>query len=354
MRGDRTSTDCLTGPAFSAPESWKHPTTHWRTVLTHPWYRNLVDLQDILVASIGEFFRARGLKNVLMPSTTGSISSPIGLGSDSRPIEINLCGVKTYLTDSMQFMLELSCRLHQCGVFYVMPCFRGERTDSSHLAQFYHAECEISGTLDDIIVLVDDLVRAATTALLAEGSQPLAEMAPGLEHLYAMSESASPIPRIRFDQAAADLGQNRPEYVVHDLAGFRTLTRAGERELVRRHGGTRQAVWVTHFDELSVPFYQAMEPGTGTALSADLLMARQETVGSGQRHFTAEAIWQACDRHGVAPEPYDWYGRMRDLSCLQTSGMGLGVERFLMWALQHDDIRDLTLLYRENGVDILP
>jgi asparaginyl-tRNA synthetase len=354
MRGDRPPADSPPGPAVSAPKSWRQPSEHWQTVLTHPWYRNLVDLQDVLTASIGQFLRERGLKSVLMPSTTGSISSPMGLGSDSRPVEIDLCGVKTYLADSMQFMLELGCRPHPDGVFYVMPCFRGEQTDASHLAQFYHAECEIPGTLDDITALVDDLVRAASAALLAEAARSLSEMTFDLEHLHAMRDGTSAIPRIRFDEAISDLGKDRSEYVNRNPAGFRTLTRAGERELVRRHGGSRQAVWVTHFDELSVPFYQAPELGTGAALAADLLLAGQETVGSGQRHSSAEAVLRACHRHGVASEPYAWYGRMREVSGVQTSGMGLGIERFLMWALQHDDIRDLTLLYRENGVDILP
>lgn len=39
---------------------------------------------------------------------------------------------------------------------------------------------------------------------------------------------------------------------------------------------------------------------------------------------------------------------------LQTSGFGLGVERFIAWVLDHDDIRDCTLLLRDHKQVILP
>lgn len=45
-----------------------------------------------------------------LPITTGSISSPMGLGSDSIPVKIQLGGRDTYLADSMQFALEYGCR----------------------------------------------------------------------------------------------------------------------------------------------------------------------------------------------------------------------------------------------------
>jgi aspartyl/asparaginyl-tRNA synthetase len=37
---------------------------------------------------------------------------------------------------------------------------------------------------------------------------------------------------------------------------------------------------------------------------------------------------------------------MRDELPMQTSGFGMGVERFLMWVLNHDDIRDVPLVSR--------
>ncbi len=64
-----------------------------------------------------------------LPITTGSISSPMGLGSDSIPVKIQLGGRDTYLADSMQFALEYGCRFFENGVWYIMPSFRGESED---------------------------------------------------------------------------------------------------------------------------------------------------------------------------------------------------------------------------------
>ena len=88
---------------------------------------------------------SRGLKAGLFPITTSSISSPLGLGSDSLPVEIDLFGVNTFLADSMQFLLEYGCRFSDAGCYYVMPSFRGEATDSRHLARILSQRGRDSG-----------------------------------------------------------------------------------------------------------------------------------------------------------------------------------------------------------------
>ncbi|MCX4902227.1 hypothetical protein OG571_46555 (plasmid) [Streptomyces sp. NBC_01369] len=39
---------------------------------------------------------------------------------------------------------------------------------------------------------------------------------------------------------------------------------------------------------------------------------------------------------------------------LHTSGFGMGVERFLMWALDYHDVRDLQILTGVNGQGCVP
>jgi asparaginyl-tRNA synthetase len=113
-------------------------------------------------------------------------------------------------------------------------------------------------------------------------------------------------------------------------------------------------VWVTHFERLSVPFYQATGEDPTTALAADLLFGIGETVGAGERHSTEEEIRQALLLHQVDHEPYDWYLRMKALRPQRTAGFGLGTERYLCWLLQHDDIRDCQLIPRFNRRRNLP
>ena len=127
----------------------------------------------------------------------------------------------------------------------------------------------------------------------------------------------------------------------------------GEAELVRRHGAG-QALWLTHFDHLAVPFYQAYEPGTKKALNADLILGSCETAGAGQRHATSGELKHVIAHYSIISEPFTWYVQLRDDYPMQTSGFGMGLERFLMWLLVHGDIRELTVLYRENRRGIVP
>ncbi len=114
-------------------------------------------------------------------------------------------------------------------------------------------------------------------------------------------------------------------------------------------------VWVTHWDHLAVPFYQAFADGSqNVALNADLLFGIGETVGAGERHVDEDAVTQALRLHSVDDEPYEWYRVLKREAPMRTSGFGMGVERLLLWVLDHDDIRDLQLLPRSNGQRDIP
>ncbi|MBE1489509.1 amino acid--tRNA ligase-related protein [Plantactinospora soyae] len=329
--------------------SWTAPQTHYLTAMTSSWYRMLVELQDTLTSSTVAFWSERGLRFGHLPITTGSISSPMGRGSDSRPVEVSMFGVQTYLADSMQFGLEYLCRLSPRGAYYLMPSFRGEATDGTHLAQFFHSEAEVPGGLDVVLPLVEAYVRRLTTDLLAAHESQLASAVGGEPaHLYRLLDRTESFGRFTFDEAAELLGHD-PRYIRSE-AGWRTMTRAGEAELMRRAG---DFVWVTHWDHQATPFYQAVDD-RGRALNGDLLFGPGEVVGCGERHATAAAVRAALASHGVSADTYDWYLQMKETAPLQTAGFGLGVERFLMWLTGNADIRDFAIFLRENGSNIVP
>ncbi|MEV0123771.1 asparagine synthetase A [Streptomyces sp. NPDC050703] len=335
---------------LTAPGTWRTPDEHFEVALTHPWYRLLLRLTDVMQRATVEFWAGRDVRAAYLPVTTGSISSPMGLGSDSVPVRVNLEGVPTYLADSMQFLLEYSCRMWEKGSYYVMPSFRGEAPDPTHLCQFYHSEAELQGDLDAVMDTVEAYVRHLGKAYLDEMGTAIAEVAGDTAHIERLL-SLKAFPRVTFAEAVDLLGDT-PDLVTEVADGARALTRKAEAALMDKFG---EFVWVTHFDHLSVPFYQAYEPGdTSRARNGDLLFGIGETVGAGERHATAEQVREALAHHEVAEEDYAWYLRMRELRPMQTSGFGLGVERFFLWLLRHDDIRDLQMLQRVNGRQINP
>jgi asparaginyl-tRNA synthetase len=335
-------------PAHSPSAIWQnHDFRHRLCALANPWYQTLACLQNTIAEATVDFWRKRGGQTVFLPLTTGAISSPMGLGSDSSPVEIELFGVKTYLADSMQFMLEYAIRLTGNDCYYVMPSFRGEETDASHLSQFFHSEAEIEGGLSDVQVVIEHYLAALASALTERHADAIIRAGGNIEALVALAEKPA-FTRISFDDAAMILGGNG----IQHGARWRTLTRAGERRLMERVG---QFVWVENWDYLAVPFYQAYADASGDrAKNADLLFGMGEVVGAGERHKTAADVRSAMTRHQVDPSPYEWYCEMRDVTPLQTSGFGMGIERFLMWVLNHNDIRDFQLVPRENGVDFIP
>ncbi|MFE2733257.1 amino acid--tRNA ligase-related protein [Streptomyces sp. NPDC059349] len=319
-------------------------------IIDDPRMRLIAKLQDLVTRRTTSFWSERGAMNMHLPITTNTISSPMGLGSDSLPVSVDMFGVPTYLADSMQFMLEYGCRFSEKGAWYLMPSFRGESADESHLNQFFHSEAEILGGLDDVMNIAEDYVRALSAAVLDELADDVNAVTGTLEHLRAMV-AAPAFPRLTLDEAIEHLGDD-PEAVRHDPGGWRILTRTGEERLMAE---ISPFIWVTHFDHLSVPFYQAYaDENRASALNGDLLFGIGEVIGCGERHAAGHETRDALRQHDVPDDSYDWYIKLKEKHPMQTAGFGLGIERWLMWVVQHHDIRDLQLVPRFNGVLMEP
>lgn len=335
-------------------KSWEDLSTHFLNVIESDWYRTIMELEHQVSILTMQFYETKGLKTLHLPITTGSISSPMGLGSDSSPVKVNLCGIETYLADSMQFMLEYASRISEKGAYYVMPSFRGENADDRHLCQFYHSEAEIPGTLDDVIALVEDYIKYLCQGLLKNVADKIKPFAGDLDHIEKLASYKGGFPRVKFMDAVDKLkalNDNETYYEVRE-GGYTVITSKGEKKLIELYDGI---VWLTHFEHISVPFYQAYDPEDPTkALNADLLFGIGETVGSGERHSTEAEVLAALKEHAVGREEYEWYCAMKEKYPLKTSGFGMGIERFLLWVLKHDDIRDCQILPRFNGVNIVP
>ncbi|HHJ8650177.1 TPA: amino acid--tRNA ligase-related protein, partial [Streptococcus pyogenes] len=140
------------------------------------------------------FFKNEGISTVHLPITTSSITSPMGLGSDSLPVKISLFDVDTYLADSMQFHLEYILRLFpKSGVHYLMPTFRGEAVDHRHLLQFYHSECEIEGDLHYVMNLVDRYIKFLVSEILRECRDSIFAITKDVSHLESFIDRKIPI-----------------------------------------------------------------------------------------------------------------------------------------------------------------
>lgn len=293
-----------------------------------------------------EYFRtSKGMESVMSPITTASISSPMGLGSDSEPVEIEMFGEKICLADSMQFFLEYLLRASDKGVYYIMPTFRGEEHDETHLNQFFHAEAEIVGGLEELLELIEGYVKELTHSVvnfLEENNCAV----PVSDSLLQMIDNKNFL-RIDYNDALKEL-ENVSDAIEINEDGSKVISKVGENYLSKIYG----IFWLTGFPAKIVPFYQKRKiDAPEYTETADLIFpVIGEIVGCGARHVGAKELVQAIEDMDVhEPESYDWYITMKEITPIETSGFGLGVERFLSWILGIDDIRKVVLLSRLKG-----
>ena len=335
------ATSAATG-RVTPPGTWGNTPSAFLATLDSPWHRLMVDLGDIVTRATADFAHSEGLRAVHLPLTTRTVTCPNGLGSDSEPVAVTVSGVETYLSDSAQFPLEYGCRLTENGCYTILPSFRNEIPDGSHLTQFTHSEAEVPGGLDDVIAYVERYLRYLGRRVLDEYGGELSEAVEDVSHVERMANGSGPFPRVTLNEAERLLSDWPGSFTGTDA--WRSLTRHGERRLMEI---VNEFVWLTHLDHLSVPFYQAFDGDrTGTARCADLFFGMGEVVGSGERHRTGDEVRRALELHTVPERDYDWYVRMKERFPRRTAGFGMGVERYLMWVVGHDDIRDIPMISR--------
>jgi asparaginyl-tRNA synthetase len=325
------------------PHTWHSPEQHLLSVVSHPWYALIGDLIHEVSIVAFEVFGARGVKACPLPVTTASISSPMGKGSDSVPVEVEICGERTFLADSMQFALELVVRQQRSGAWYLMPTFRGEDPDETHLNQFLHLEAELNCDFSLVKELVDELISSlASRLLLSPLSSDIAAAAGSVKHLNVLSRGKFPV--ISYARATELVGA--VPGAIRYVSGMPVLTRLGESEVVLQMN--HPACWVVDPSAELVPFYQAARPD-GSAICGDLLMAIGEVAGAGQRHTGYEECATALHDHGIDTASYQWYLEMKRIAPMVTSGFGIGVERLLASLLDQQDIRNIPLAPRLRG-----
>jgi asparaginyl-tRNA synthetase len=338
------------GGLIRPPSGSRHHKDHLLNLLTSPWYSQLHRVSAIVHSSTRQFMERQGFENLHLPVTTLSISSPMGLGSDSEPVEAQIGGRSVFLADSQQFLLELGVRIGKRPQYYISSSFRGEAVDHTHLSEFTHAEVEIIGDLDSVIDLGGRYVSELASCLARSAQQEILGMVGTTHHLEHVGHLEGKFPRLTFRQASELVGGS--DGALKTLgSGVQALTRTGEKLLLTEFGAP---VWITHMPALSCPFYQRRIAGSDLCASADLLLGPGEILGAGARCVGYGELLASLSDHNVPRRPYEWYIEMKRKAPLETAGFGLGVERFLMWALDAHDIRDCTPWIRRQGEVIGP
>jgi len=132
----------------------------------------------------------------------------------------------------------------------------------------------------------------------------------------------------------------------------RVLSNLAEKKISELVSDGSTPVWITHYDRDTVPFYQKPDiKNTDKALNADLILPSingcfgGEALGSGQRQDSPNEIIESMKRQGIKNNSsYEWYIDLRrNKNYKITSGIGMGIERFIAWLVGVKSIADAAV-----------
>lgn len=339
------------------------PDTHFLDVATSDYYHNLLLMRDVIKHASDSYMRSTGAINVDLFMLTTSVSSPMGPGSDSEPLPIDFGGKKAYLTDSSQFGFEPIMINGIDRAYCYLPSLRGEIPDKRHLNQFYHCEIEVTGTFQEVKKIAEGYVNFLIHAL-RNCEQLIRSISrdPDQTMEYLRNYKVSDYEVVEFDKACSLLDDNGcGKYVNHTKHG-RDISALGEMELARIMRTTKP-FWIVNFDRDRVPFYQKPDPqNEDKVINGDLIFPPLikdgfggEILGAGQRQDDYKEMMASMKRQNVDSRSYSWYAELRKLEQYkQTSGFGMGIERFIAWTLGLENIRDAIIYPREKGKNVIP
>lgn len=341
------------------------PKTHYIELTRSGYFYAIMVLRQNLKMIADYYFVDKcDARNVDLFMITPSISSPMGLGSDSQAIPVKFGKLDAFLVDSSQFGFEPLLLNKIDKVYSYLPSIRGEDFDKRHLNQFFNCEAEIKGGLDELLLFIEDFVKTLAGGFLLM-PQTLKKLSLDYGKTISLLNQMLKLkrfPAITFDEAIGALVKSGDKDLVNFTKGGKDISSDGEVKLPEVLNFDLP-FWVKYYDRDMVPFYQKPDPkNPEKVLNADMIFPPLiknafggEIVGCGQRQDDYREMLDSMTRQNVDPKPYEWYINLRKLpGYATTSGFGLGIERFITWILCRDDIKDVILFPRLKNVETYP
>ena len=339
-------------------------------------FSSIMRIRSNISFSIHKFFKEKGFYYVNTPIITGSDAEGAGemfkvttldlmdIPKDSNKnvdYESDFFSKETNLTVSGQLEAE-SLAMGLGNVYTFGPTFRAENSNTSrHLAEFWMIEPEMAFyDLNDNINLAEKFIKFVLNNLLNECENDLLFLKNRLEQ----EDKSKPerernelnlIERLKFvvdndfkkitySDAFEILKSCKPnkkkkfKYLI-DKWGV-DFQSEHERYLVEKY--FKRPVVVYDYPAKIKAFYMRMNDDNKTVRAMDILFPGiGEIVGGSQREERLEVLKSRMNELKIDEKELWWYLDLRKYGTVKHSGVGLGLERLLLFATGMTNIRDV-------------
>lgn len=290
-----------------------------------------------VIAAIRDFFDGRGFTLVDAP-----IFTPSACEGTSTLFQTEYFDEKAYLSQSGQLYMEAAAAAF--GKAYCFgPTFRAEKSKTRrHLIEFWMVEPEVAfNDLYDNMELAEQFVEYIVQRTIKNRPTELAELE---RNVSALEKIKGPFPRLHYDEAAAMIKKENPEFIIGDDFGGTDETIVSSK--------FDKPVFVHHYPAAIKAFYMKTDPENPKAsMSCDLLATEGygEIIGGGQREENLDVLLARIEEHGLRRQDFEWYLDLRKYGSFPHSGFGLGVERTVGWICGLPHVRETIPFPRLYG-----
>ncbi len=298
-----------------------------------PKYQKIWIVRERILKYFREWFDKNGWHEVSPP-----IIVKAACEGGATLFKLDWFGDVAYLSQSAQLYLE--AMIFSLGkVWSLTPSFRAEKSRTRrHLSEYWHLEWEAAFYKhEDLIRDEEKMIKYVIKKLLEdEESRRIIEKFRGEDIRILEKSVEEKWPRIKYDEIIDILQKKGFEIKWGDDLG------ADEERVLTMEFET--PIFATHYPKEVKAFYMKWSPDGRTVENHDLLMPEGygEVVGGSERETDIEKMKEMLRiQEGITDfKDYEWYFDLRRYGSIPHSGAGLGIERFLMWVLKLDHIRD--------------
>lgn len=296
--------------------------------LRNPKVMAILKFRHWLTGAVHGWFRENNFIEITAPTLT-----VLPLYDDGSALSLEIDNEKVFLTQCVGFYLESAVHAFE-RVYNLGPSFRGEESRSKrHLMEYWHIKAELAfGDLDDIMNLVEDLIRFVSAKALIETEELTQAVGGGLN----LDGLKPPFPRLPYAEAV--------ELLQHEGVDFEFGKSLGseEEEIISRNYD--KPLWVVGIPRTIEPFpYVIDSEDPRLTRTADLIATRGygELLGVAEKiHDPAMLDERMTEKGKIGNELYQWLRDLRNYGCVPHIGFGLGLERFIRWLMQIEHVRD--------------